>query len=78
MEEPEADAPRDHLVAARPAGEAARRGTPVHGPRSRSSSSRRLLKPEPLAGVALHPGAGTGPAKGDAAPVYIFTAPSPS
>jgi hypothetical protein len=78
MEEPEAVAPRDHLVTARPAGEAAGRGMPVHGPRSRSSSSRRRLKPEPLAGVALHHGAGTGPAKGDAAPVYIFTAPSPS
>jgi hypothetical protein len=50
-------------------------GTLVLGPRRRSSSSRRRLKPEPLAGVALHHGAGTGPAKGDAAPVYIFTAP---
>jgi hypothetical protein len=50
----------------------------VHGPWSRSSSSHRHLKPEPLAGVALHLGAGTGPTKGDAAPVYIFTAPSPS
>jgi hypothetical protein len=78
MEEPEAAALRDPLVAARPAGEAAVRGTPVHGPRSQSSSSRRRLKPEPLAGVALHHGAGTGLAKGDAAPVNIFTAPSPS
>jgi hypothetical protein len=78
MEEPEAAAPRDPLVAARPAGEAAGRGTPVHGLRSRTSSSRRRLTPEPLAGVALHHGARTGPAKGDAAPVNIFTAPSPS
>jgi hypothetical protein len=52
--------------------------TPVHGLRSWSSPSRRRLKPEPLAGVALHHGAGTGPAKGNAAPVCIFTAPSSS
>jgi hypothetical protein len=39
--EPDVVAPLDHLVAARPAGEAAGRGTPVHGPRSRSCSSRR-------------------------------------
>jgi hypothetical protein len=31
-----------------------------------------VVKPEPLAGVALHHGVGTGPAKSDAAPVYIF------
>jgi hypothetical protein len=44
MEEPEAVAPLDHLVADRPAGEVAGRGTPVHGPRSRSCSSRRPVQ----------------------------------
>jgi hypothetical protein len=42
--EPDAVAPLDHLVAARPAGEAARRGMPVRGPRSRSCSSRRPVQ----------------------------------
>jgi hypothetical protein len=72
---PEVAAPLDCHVAAGLQTRPRDGGTPVHGLRSRSSSSHRRLKPEPLAGVALHLGAGTGPAKGDAAPVYIFTAP---
>jgi hypothetical protein len=37
-----------------------------------------VVKPEPLVGVALHHGVGTGPAKSDAAPIYIFFTAVPS